>query len=189
MTRRVEGLLWARVLAQRPACIPVGRPRGIKREGVRYEETLASGTFGSAKRGVWLEFADANGHGYAQCDFLVAEGVCGALVPVVAEAKLTWRREAYGQLRGLYLPLLRAALGRDVGALVVCANLTPETPRAAIAGSLSEALARCARGEVPVLRVAAGASGRSPSKPGLRLAVARPKVPKWWGSKVPVLGV
>ena len=128
-----------------------------------------------AQRGVWLEFADSNGHGYAQVDFL-AEGPAG---PVVVEAKLTWTPAAYVQLRGLYLPLLRAALRAPVGAFVVCANLTRETPRSEVAASLPEALARAAKGEIPVLH-AGQASMASARRVRPSLPQARERVPKWW---------
>ena len=178
MKRQIRGLLWARTLRERPGCIPVGRLRGAKREGVKFEEVLASGPLSGASRGVWLEFADANGHGYAQCDF-VGDSAAG---PFVAEAKLTWTPAAYVQLRGLYLPLLRAIYHRSVGAVVVCANLTRETPRAEVAASLAEALARAAKGEIPVLHAGAVSMARpkrdAPSLP-------RARVPKWWGRGAP----
>ena len=175
MTRVVRGLLWARVLPGRPAAIPQGRPRGAKRAGVKFEEALRDGVLRGAVRGVWIEFADANGHGFAQADF-VGYSADGAFV---AEAKLTWRREAYVQLRGLYLPLLRVALRRPIGAFVVCANLTRETPRSEVAASLPEALARAAKGEIPVLH--AGQTSMA-SAPRVRpsLPQARERVPKWW---------
>ena len=177
MKRHIEGLLWAKALRERPACIPVGRPRGAKAAGVRFESALASGPLVAAQRGVWIEFADANGHGYAQADF-VTEGPFG---PVVLEAKLTWTPAAYAQLRGLYLPLLRAIYRRSVGAVVVCANLTRETPRAEVAPSLPEALARSVRGEIPVLHAGLVSMART-----LRGAPSLPRTaqrgfPKWWG--------
>ena len=178
MKRQIRGLLWARTLRERPACIPVGRPRGARAAGVRFESALASGPLVAAQRGLWIEFADANGHGYAQCDF-VGDSAAG---PFVAEAKLTWTPAAYVQLRGLYLPLLRAIHRRPVGAVVVCANLTRETPRAEVAASLAEALARAAKGEIPVLHAGAVSMARpkrdAPSLP-------RARVPKWWGRGAP----
>ena len=173
MTRQIRGLLWARTLRERPPCIPVGRPRGAKAAGVKFEATLAAGPLVAATRGVWIEFADANGHGYAQADF-VGESAAG---PFVAEAKLTWTTEAYVQLRGLYLPLLRAIYHRSVGAVIVCANLTKETPRAEVAGSLLEALARAAKGEIPVWHMPQTSMASAACRPSL----PRARVPKWWG--------
>jgi len=174
MTRQVRNLLWAKALRERPACIPIGRPRGARAAGVRFESALASGPLVAAQRGLWIEFADANGHGYAQCDF-VGESAAG---PFVAEAKLTWTPAAYVQLRGLYLPLLRAIYHRSVGAVVVCANLTRETPRSEVAASLPEALARSARGEIPVLHAGLVSMARPPREAP---SLPRTRVPKWWG--------
>ena len=85
MTREIQDLRFVKVLRERPSCIPKGRPRGAKAAGVRYEEALAaSSAFAEASHGVWLEFGDARGHGFAQVDFVFAtdEAI------VVAEAKV-----------------------------------------------------------------------------------------------------
>lgn len=179
MIRQISDLRWVKVLAERPKVIPLSRPRGVRREGIKFEEALACGALREAQRGMWLEFSDANGHGFAQCDFFFSGDV-----PVIAEAKLTWRREAYVQLRGLYLPLLRAIFPH-VGAFVVCANLTRDTPRDEVVHVLPDALSRgVGRGGgrgadvIPVLHLpqAATVPSRVPLRP-----TERARMPKWWG--------
>jgi hypothetical protein len=173
MIREIAQVKWVRRLQSRPDCIPCGRPRGTKAQGVKYEEALAAlPHFAAALRGVWFEFSDASGNGFAQLDFLFS--ACGApFGTVVAEAKLTWTPTAYLQLRKTYFPLLRALTGFPVGGIVVCQNLTRETPRAEVTEDLAEALRIGAEGRViPTLHVPALPQGRPrPSKSGL---------PPWW---------
>jgi len=185
MHREVQGLLWVRALSERPACIPQGRPRGAKRDGVKFETTLArQAPFASAQKGLWLEFGDASGHGYAQPDFVWNLHGGGPLF--VAEAKLTWKLGAYSQLRKLYFPLLRKLTGREVRGVVVCANLTRETPRAEVCDTFTEAWDRALRDPscVPVVRIEA-TQAKSRTK-------TRAVVPKWYGrggASRPILGV
>ena len=172
MTREIQDLRFVKVLRERPSCIPKGRPRGAKAAGVRYEEALAaSSAFAEASHGVWLEFGDARGHGFAQVDFVFAtdEAI------VVAEAKLTWTPAAYPQLRKLYFPLLAKFTTLPVGGIVVCQNLTRDTPRRDVVGDLSEAL-RMARSDplrIPVLHLPMLAKATPSRRPKSRL-------PTWW---------
>ena len=150
MTREVQGVRWVKVLAGRPGCIPQGRPRGAQGRGVKFEGAVAA-IGPEAAHGVWFEYEDAAGHGYAQVDFLWRHAG-GA---VIGEAKLTWRREAYVQLRRLYFPLLRVLLpGMGVGGVVICKNVTRDTPRDEVVGSLASALDRASKGSmIPVLHL------------------------------------
>ena len=188
MCRQITDLVWVRALTERPSAIPQGRPRGVKAAGVRYEAALAlRQPFASALRGLWLEFGDASGHGYAQPDFVWNFAGGGPLF--VAEAKLTWRPSAYPQLRRLYFPLLRKLTGREVRGVVVCANLTRETPRAEVCDSFAEAWDRALRDPafVPTLRVG-GEAAQERSRP----KAARAAVPKWFtkgASARPILGI
>jgi hypothetical protein len=172
MTREVRNLQFVRVLRERPECIPHGRPRGAKAAGVRYEEALAaSPSFATASHGVWLEFGDARGHGFAQVDFLFT---ADDLI-VVAEAKLTWTPAAYPQLRKLYFPLLARFTSRSVGGLIVCQNLTHETPKADVVGDLGEAF-RALRADptrIPVLHLPLLL--KEP-----RHAAPKSGLPSWW---------
>lgn len=172
-TREVQGLRHVRILQSRPNCIPQGRPRGAKAAGVRYEEAVAaSSQFASARHGVWFEFDDAKGHGYAQADFLLGwnDGI------IVAEAKLTWTVAAYPQLRKLYFPLLRQLSGCPVSGVVICQNLTRETPRAEVVGSLSEACAMiCGNpASIPILHLPLLL------KEPYHAKRTKPRVPSWW---------
>ena len=111
-------------------CIPVGRPRGVKALGVRYERELAKELW-EAKRGVWFEFEDQRGHGFCQVDFLMKWGSGEAAKrPLVIEVKHTWTREAREELERLYLPIVWLASGREPIGVVICKRLTPEAPRA-----------------------------------------------------------
>ena len=175
MTRQVRDLQWVRALPGRPSCIPESRPRGAKRDGVTYESALAGlPEFAAAQHGLWLEFCDASGHGYAQVDFALD---LGGFV-VVAEAKLTWRTQAYTQLRGLYLPLMRALTHNPVGGIVVCRNVTRATPRSEVTQDLAEAIGLVRRDptRVPVVHLRAGAD-EAPRRP---VKAPKPPLPKWW---------
>jgi len=173
MTHEVQGLRYVRLLQERPSCIPQGRPRGAKAQGVKYEEALAkSPHFATASHGVWLEFSDARGHGYAQVDFLFTY-----LATIVAvEAKLTWTPAAYVQLRKLYFPLLEKFTSRPVGGIIVCQNLTRETPKADVTNDFFEALniAQFEPGRIPVLHLPLLA------KEPRRVTRPKPRVPSWW---------
>ena len=124
--REVRGLRWARALRGRPSCIPVGRARGIKALGVRYERELAK-ELREAKRGVWFEFEDSKGHGFCQVDFLMAWGPKPPR-PLVIEVKHTWTKEAREELERLYLPIVWLASGREPLGVVICKRLVPEAP-------------------------------------------------------------
>ena len=148
MKREISSLRWVRRLDEKPHCIPAGRPRGAKRLGVKFEDHAALALPG-AERGVWFEFEDSAGHGFAQADFVWQ----GRGYAVVGEAKLTWRASAYVQLRRLYFPLVQLLLGCPVGGIVVCKNLTRETPRAEVTSDLPLALAATRGGIIPVLHL------------------------------------
>lgn len=121
---------------ERPQSIPIGRPRGAKALGVRYERALARSLPG-ATHGQWWEFWDANGRGFCQTDLFLPVGEA----VVVLEVKYTWTPLGHSQLERLYLPVLRMALGRDVIGLVVCKKLIPEVlGQVTVCGTLVEAI-------------------------------------------------
>jgi len=133
MSRRIEGLLWARP-AQRPAGMPFGRPRGAKAQGLRYERLLAQ-ALPSAKHGQWFEFEDANGRGVCQTDLLLGRnGRC-----VVLECKYTWTPDGHQQLERLYLPVVQMALQRPVVGVVAAKKLVMGLP-VQVASDLDEAM-------------------------------------------------
>lgn len=119
MARRVYDLRWARAAA-RPVGLPVGRPRGAKAAGIRFERAVAAG-LPKAKHGLWWEFEDGAGRGVCQTDLVIV----GADQVLVLECKYTWTEEAWEQLRGLYLPVVAMALGRPALGLQVCRMLRP----------------------------------------------------------------
>jgi hypothetical protein len=130
--RQVNGLRWARA-CERPEAIPIGRSRGAKALGVRYERTLALVWPGVC--GQWFEFEDRNGPGWCQVDFIAKVGE--ALV--VVEAKHSWLASAHVELDTLYLPVVERALGKKPIGLVVAKRLGMEMGRVRICASLEEA--------------------------------------------------
>ena len=148
MKRQVVGLKWAARLVERPGCISIGRARGIKALGVRYEKAFEKWIGpGEATRGVWFEFEDKNGHGYCQVDFLIR----GEGEVFVLELKHTWNEGAHVELEKLYLPVVGEALGQAPLGVVVVKRLVPWMPHVAICEGLDEALAAARRGRRAVL--------------------------------------
>lgn len=134
MSREIRGLIWAKA-CNRPSCIPKSRPKGKKAAGLRYERELAKVLKGGV-HGQWFEFEDSNGHGWCQPDlFFEREGKIWVL-----EAKYTWTEAAYRQIEGLYVPVLSAALRKQVRGIQVCKVLRPESTRDLICRSLGEAI-------------------------------------------------
>lgn len=117
MTRRIDQLEWAQE-CPRPKAIPIGRPRGAKAAGVRYEKAVAR-ALPQAKHGQWFEYSDHNGSGWCQPDLLLdlPNGV------LVLEVKYTWTAAAYVQLEGLYLPVVGKARSKPCRGMMVCRNL------------------------------------------------------------------
>lgn len=134
-------MIWnARALAEKPDCIPIGRPRGAKALGVRYERQLAKHLGPKALHGPWFECQTPSGHRYCQPDFVVDLG--GEAGLLVLEAKLTWVAEGHVKLRDLYVPVVEQAIGRPAIGLVVCKNVVPDTVLSAhVCGTLGQALA------------------------------------------------
>lgn len=145
--RQIKGLKWARQLPGRPKCIPTSRPRGAKAEGLRYERALAK-RLPLAAHGVWFEFADSNGPGYCQPDFLLTLPN-GALA--ILECKYTWVAEAHAQLAGLYAPVVREARGADVVGVVVCKRLVEGMKGTVVTADLWHACQLAFAGLRPVL--------------------------------------
>lgn len=149
--RSVAGLRFA-TQCERPSCIPVGRPRGAKAQGVRYERAVADvlqGTFNSNRivHGQWFEFHDANGKGYAQVDLLLYLQALDLYI--VGECKLTYTGEAWRKMRMFYLPIVAMALQRRAVGFVVVRNLTPEVDVRRVCATFRETLNRCVNGGEP----------------------------------------
>jgi hypothetical protein len=141
MKRQLNGLKWAKRLIGRPAGIPIGRPRGAKAAGIRYEKAIGA-ELSEARRGVWFEFEDRNGPGWCQVDFLLP----WASRAIVLEAKYTWIEDAHLELERLYVPIVEAAgFARPIG-IVVARRLIPGMDRILVRDSLSEAIEAAGRG-------------------------------------------
>jgi hypothetical protein len=132
--RSISGLRWSR------PCLPVhARSRGAspaKRLGLSFEAKVGN-ALPHALAGVWFEFHDDNGRGFCQPDFLLAtpSGIS------IIETKLTYTKEAWVQLRGLYLPVVRWWLEESccflpIRVAQVCKNLTREWPPEDVGHSL-----------------------------------------------------
>ena len=141
--RKVKGLQWACQLAGRPKIIPLGRPRGVKALGLRYERALARAV-PMAKHGLWFEFLDANGPGFCQPD-LVIEGQEAVLV---LEVKLSWVPDGHTQIEELYRPVLAACCKKPVYGVQVTRNLRPGMGAVTVVGSLQEAVAEAKAGRL-----------------------------------------
>lgn len=147
MHRLIQGLIFARELAGRPASIPLSRPRGIKAKGLRYEKVLAA-NLRHARHGVWFEFVDGRGHGHCQPDLLLDHEQS----LVVLEAKYTWVPEAHSQIEHLYVPVLCKAYSKTVFGIVVCKVLSRDMPsHLTVTGDLAQALACASTGKRTVL--------------------------------------
>lgn len=99
--RVIRGLQWAE-RCERPSSIPVGRPRGAKAVGIRYEKALGKALGPSWEHGQWFSFRDINGQGYCQTDFLL-------ILPnlaIILECKYSWVKTAYEQIEFLYTPVV-----------------------------------------------------------------------------------
>lgn len=124
MKRQVSGLIFARALAKRPSCIPIGRPRGQKAWGIKYEREIAK-RLPNAVRGLWFEFEDRFGRGFCEVDFAIQ----AQNVVIILESKYTWTLAAHVELETLYIPVVKLALKRPVYSAVICKVLTSETAR------------------------------------------------------------
>lgn len=148
--RVVKGLKWARLSPDGPFASGIKRPRGAKREGLRYEKQIANAFAGTAKHGQWITFEDKNGLGWAQPDILFPKG--NELF--VLEAKYTWVPEAHTQIGQLYLPLLEAVFESSrIFGIVMVKALVPAAKRHFICSTMERAMeiARMS-GEAPVMQ-------------------------------------
>lgn len=141
MIRQIRGLEFARP-ARRPAGLPIGRPRGAKLAGLRYERGLAA-EMPEARHGQWFEYRDEAGPGVCQTDLLLGrDGRC-----LVLEVKYTWTIEGHRQLEWLYLPVVSAAIARPTLGVVVCRRLVEGMAGVKVARSLDEAFEAAAAGK------------------------------------------
>jgi hypothetical protein len=139
MTQIIE----ARLLAARPACIPLSRPRkGSKVYGLRYEKALADAVraqYPRALHGQWIAYRrsdEPTRERYCQPDVLIPLSDC----LVVLECKLTETEEGREQILHLYVPALRQIVNKDVFGIVVARHLTRETRPETVVRGLDMAL-------------------------------------------------
>lgn len=135
MSRIVSGLIWARSSEKNPWGAQ-RRAIGCKAQGLRYEKLVNQALRKAGVRFVhnpWIEFKDANGHGFCCPDFVVR--LPEALV--VLECKLSDKFEAQVQLHGLYIPIMQMISGQKVWGVVVTKVLRPES--SSVVTTLSQA--------------------------------------------------
>lgn len=162
-----DSVLWA-TPAARPAGFGKSRPRGAKAAGLRYERGLAK-ALPEGLHGQWFQFRDSAGQHYCQPDLILRGERESPVEPgrvVVLEAKYTWTIDAHTQLARLYLPVVGKAWHCRPLGIVICRNLTPETPRRFLARDMAEALELAASGLTPILQWLGGEpSGLRPHFP------------------------
>jgi hypothetical protein len=100
MPRHVQDLIWAERAEASPW--PRTRSSGAKALGLQYERKVAKRLL-RAEHNPWFRFQDRNGLGYCSPDFLWKTD----RFRIVMECKLQDALEAWEQLEGLYLPVLR----------------------------------------------------------------------------------
>ena len=150
--RSVCGLVSAQALDAKPACIPNGRPRGVKARGISYEKACAAALQGAFPKsgvahGQWFEFADANGRGYAQVDLLLY--IVALDQYVVGECKLTDVAGARQKLANFYLPIVAMAFGKRASGFVVTRHLTQLSNVRNVCATFRDALGAALNGGLP----------------------------------------
>lgn len=137
--RVISGLSFAAPCA-RPAGIPVGRPRGTKRLGIKYEKDFANALGarfpGAVTPGQWFHFVDINGSGYCQTDILLR--LRGEIF--LFECKLTDTERARSQLSRLYIPVVERCFALPARGITVTRHLSGETQPASVVDQLEVAL-------------------------------------------------
>lgn len=111
--------------------------------GLRYENRVekqlayhtGQGRFSRIEHNPWFTFHDKFGTSNCSPDFLL-HNADGSII--VVEVKLTWVEVAAHKLNDLYNPVISAALETWCYPLIICRNITPKAPPAAL--TLSKAL-------------------------------------------------
>ena len=114
MTRKIQGLKWARGTSPPGFAKGPGPKVGAKAQGLRYERAVAR-ELPQALKGLWWEFEDGNGPGWCQTDFFIP----GKSEGLVLECKLGYSEGAWKQLELLYLPVVQLATGLKIQGLQV----------------------------------------------------------------------
>ena len=137
MTVNVE---WA---ARSAPAYPKPKPTNLAaRAGLQYENRvdrelkrhLTLGNFTHVEHNPWFQFSDLYGVAACSPDFILLS----ERELTIVEVKLTWVDVAIRKLNDLYNPVISMALQRPVFPLLICRNLTRESPPAE--ATLSRAL-------------------------------------------------
>ena len=113
--------------------------------GIRFEkkkvqprlDVLAKSLGAKVEHNPWFQYNDENGPHACSPDsiFIFEDSV------IVIEIKVTWIPVAISKLRNLYLPVVSRILRPErLGGIVLCKNLTPETPAPTLTQNLSSAI-------------------------------------------------
>lgn len=152
--RPAKGVRWAHTLSDPPSFLHSTRePHGTsRREGLRYEKSLAKGLGARFRHGLWWEFQDEGGIRYCQTDFFGR----GKEWIILLESKLTWTQDAEEQLWELYVPVVACALRvprSQILPVVVCKYLTREAGSRPIGSTLKESIRECMNVSAPFCAV------------------------------------
>jgi hypothetical protein len=140
---------WAHECAP-PDFAKARRLRGSKALGLTYERKLARVLPKGTRHGQWFAYCVDGKVRFCQPDFLLV----GRSELAVLEAKLADVTAASEQLRGLYVPVLKAAYGKRVLPVIVARSLSRLPENADIdevCCRLIEALDLARAGRLPVL--------------------------------------
>jgi hypothetical protein len=113
------------------ACLTAAQASGLAYEhkvlGALAEALASAGLSFDLAHNPWFEYHTSTGQGLCVPDILLTinSSEFKNLIFVI-EIKLTYTIEAIAKLRGLYCPVVEAALARRALPLVICKNLTPE---------------------------------------------------------------
>ena len=101
-----------------------GNVTGSKRRGLIYENRVVEAlrVSGEGIAGLWFEFADVNGHRYAQADWVGFDYEKGKIC--IVEIKLNRVPEAWWQLNRLYRPLVEKVFPYwDIALVEIASNM------------------------------------------------------------------
>lgn len=130
---------WAQACS-RPSCIPVGRPRGVKAQGLRYERLLAK-AWPQAVHGQWWTYGAYGVRKFCQTDLLLVRPTAA----IIVEVKLSWTPEARRALDEVYIPVVKRALDKPAFGFMATQHLR-KGMSGVVLGDLDEAVEAAFRG-------------------------------------------
>lgn len=117
--------------------------KGIQKDGIRYERAVWRHLAGS-ERGVWWDYVRDGELRFCQTDLLLPLGER----LLVIEVKLTYRKDTWEKVSGLYVPVVEKATDREVIGVIAVRSLRAGYIGAC--GELDEAVGKAMKGEEAV---------------------------------------